>query len=136
MVATTRTYAPKEVSVIVGGFNIKGKTSVSVEFREDRYTETTDIDGGITSTENAAWRLGDITLTMDQASTDNAILSGIHLTGAVVPVIVKDNSGNSIYTMAEGRIKKMPTAEFGAETAEREWIIAGNIDLALEGGNN
>ena len=65
---------------------------------------------------------------LKQSSPSNDVLSGFanvdELTNAgVVPILVKDLSGNSIYFSATGWVKKYPSSEFGKDLANRDWVL-------------
>jgi len=80
-------------------------------------------------------------LTLAQTSPSNDVLSGIaqadRLTNSgVVPVLIQDFSGRSVHVSAFGWVRRVPSAEFGKEISNREWVL----DLAdydpFVGGNS
>jgi hypothetical protein len=125
-----KTYDAAEVSVIVGSRPLKGFAEgsfVSVERDEDSWTKHVGADGEVTRAKSNNLS-GTITITLMQASEDNAFLAGlaqadeIAKTG-VVPVLIRDASGSSLHTAEEAWISKPATAEYGKEAGEREWVI-------------
>jgi len=50
-------------------------------------------------------------------------------------VLVKDNSGRSIYAAEIAWVVKAPTGEFGNESGSRSWIIETDNLEVLTGGN-
>ncbi len=138
-------YDAKQVIVIIGVVPVSGYADgsfVSVENNEDAYTLLVGTDGEATRsrTNNNSSR---ITLTLQQGSLSNALLSGLHeidknsISGAgCFPVLIKDLQGTSMYAAEKAWIVKRPTAEFGREAGSREWIIeTDNLALAIDGGN-
>ena len=121
-----KTYDASQVAIIVGGFNITGFADgsfVSVERNADAFAlyVGTDGEGTRAKTNNKSGRF---TFTLSQSSDSNAILSGIAAAdelknAGVVPVLVKDGSGASLYAAETAWIVKQPAAEFGREIGSR-----------------
>jgi len=125
-----RTYDPRSVIVSIGGVPMSGYadgTFLTVDRDEDAFSKVTGADGYSTRVKSNN-RGGSLTLTLKQSSPSNDVLSGFanldELSNAgVVPVLVKDTSGNSIYFSATGWVKKYPSSEFGKELNNRDWVI-------------
>lgn len=138
-----KTYSPKKVSVVIGGFIISGYAEgsfVKVEYEDDAFTKVTGADGE-TSRTHSANISGTITLTLLQTSESNDVLSGLHIADrlslqGVVPVLIKDNNGTTFAGAPEAWIKKMPESEFAKEMGEREWVIDCGALLYTTGGNS
>lgn len=137
-----RTYDPKQCLVLVGGVPMSGfadGTFVSVERTSDTFTKVSGADG-IVSRAKTNDRSGTLTLTLAQTSPANDVLSGFAiadelLNSGVIPVMVKDISGRSIYVSAFGWVKKPPTGEFAKEISDREWALdLADLDV-FTGGN-
>ena len=137
-----KTYDPSKLSVIVGGFIISGfaeDSLVTVGRREDTFTLTMGADGeGTRSKTND--KSGDVKITLMQTSASNAILTAYakadELQNAgVFSLLIKDDSGSSIYSAEQAWVVKPPEAEFGKAATTREWSIqTDNLDWN-EGGN-
>ena len=144
---SVRTYDPKQVLVIIGGIPMSGfadGTFVSVERTSDTFTKVSGADG-IISRSKTNDRSGSLKFTSAQTSPSNDILTGIALAdelanAGVVPVLIKDNSGRSVYVSAFGWVKKPPVSEFGKEITNREWtldladldvFVGGNADVSV-----
>lgn len=139
-----RTYDAKEVALIFAGNPISGfadGTFVSVDQNEDSFTLAVGSDGeGARSKNNN--RSATITFTLLQTSASNAALAALHNLDilsangdGIGPVLVKDNSGNSLYTADKAWVRKPPTAEFGREVGSREWTIETHELVNLTAGN-
>lgn len=138
----TRTYDPKAITVVIGGFPMGGfadGTFVSVMRSNDAFTKTVGADGDTTRVKSND-KSGELTLTLDQTSLSNDALSTIAIrdelaNAGVVTVRIKDLLGASLYVSATGWIRKVPEVEYGKETSTREWVL----DLAdletFTGGN-
>lgn len=69
-----------------------------------------------------------MTLTLKQSSPSNDVLSGFmaidEATNAgVVPVLIKDLSGNSIYFGAQAWINQYANSTFGKDISDRQWTL-------------
>lgn len=136
------TYAADAVQIIVGGVPISGLadgTFVNIERDEQAYTKTTGADG-TTSRARTGNRSGSITLTLQQTSPSNDVLSGFLVADeagdqGVVPVLVKDTSGRTLCYASAAWVQQMPSQDFAKEVNEREWTLdCARID-AFVGGN-
>ena len=125
-----RTYDPKQVVVSIGGVPMSGfadGTFLLVDRDEQMFSKIVGADGTTTRVKSNN-RSGTMTLTLKQSSPSNDVLSGfaaldeLSNTG-VVPVLIKDLSGNSIFFSATGWIQKYASSEFGKEINNREWVL-------------
>lgn len=125
-----RTYNPKEIIIIVGGFQLSGYADgafVTVERKEDMFNLQIGADGeGVRSKSNN--QSGSINIKLLQSSASNEILSSFakldELSNAgTFPILVKDTSGTSLYSAESAWIKKIAPSEFGKEAGSREWEI-------------
>lgn len=137
-----RTYDPLKVTVIIGGVPMSGfsdDTFVKVSRNEDLFSLHVGTDGE-TSRAKSNNRSGELSLSLAQTSTSNDVLSAFAIAdeqsnSGVVPVLIKDNSGKSVYFSAAGWIKKMPDSEFGKDVKDREWVLdLAAVDVFI-GGN-
>ena len=130
-----KTYDPSQGSLIVGGSIVASWRTVAVVKDEDGFTFDSDTNSGeATRTKNAS-KLGTFTVTLPQASSDNATLSAFEITGALISCVFKDNSGNSLHVMPLGTIVKGADSEYGKEAGDREWTVRGNLDVHVPAGN-
>ena len=138
-----KTYSPKKVSVIVAGVIMAGYAEgsfISVERSADAFTKVVGSDGEVGRVHSAD-RSGRITLTLQQTSESNDVLSALQiadefsLTGKF-PVIVKDNNGTSLYHGMDAWIVKSPNAEYSNSMSPREWMIDVADLTAFSGGNS
>ncbi len=139
---SVETYDPKKVFVIVGGQHITGfqdGSMVTVERNEDAWTLQMGTDGyGTRSKSNN--RSGRITINLMQTSGSNFILSNLAQldelgNGGVVEVMVQDSNGKSLHVMQEAWVVKRPSAEYGKEATNREWIFESDALEHTVGGN-
>jgi len=124
------TYVPEDILVIIGGAIMSGfgdGTFVVVERDEDTFSKKTGANGRTTRTKSSN-KSGSITLTLQQTSPSNDILSAIHAideqTGnGVVPVLIKDKRGTSIHSSPAAWVKKPASASYAKESEDREWVL-------------
>ena len=139
-----RTYDPSQVTIVFAGIPISGfadGTFVSVEQNEDSFTLQVGTDGeGTRSKTNN--RSGRVTLTLMQSSAANDALAAVHSLDVlspsgdgIFPLLIKDNSGRSLFGADTAWIVKPPTGEFGREVTSREWIIETDHLIQSHGGN-
>ena len=136
-----RTYDPKKVAVIVGGIVMSGfaeDTYVKAERSEDAFTKKVGVDGEVSRSRQHN-KSGELTISLMQSSPSNAVLSGFALLdetkgAGVVPVLVQDFSGTSIYISTKAWIRKHPAAEFGKEVGNREWVFDCDVLDPFTGG--
>ena len=137
------TYAADAVQIIVGGVPISGLadgTFVSISRDEQAYNKVTGADG-TTSRAKTANRAGAITITVQQTSPSNDVLSGFMIAdeagdNGVVTVLVKDTIGRTLHSASSAWVQKMPDQDFSKEIEEREWVLdCARID-SFVGGNS
>ncbi len=137
-----RTYAADEVRIIVGGLPISGLadgTFVTIDRDEQAFNKVTGADGS-TSRAKTANRSGSITLTLQQTSPSNDYLTGLMVadeqgSNGVVPMLVKDESGNTVAATGAAWVQQAPSQEYSKEVSEREWVMdCARIDMFV-GGN-
>jgi len=129
-----RTYDPSRVSVAFGPVLLTGWDTVRISREEDGAMFSVGTSGEISRSINAN-KLGTITLTYPQTSTENLILSGYEFSKVTVPVTIIDRSGSTVAIMKFGTVVKPPDSDLGKETATREWLIRGELSVMTIGGN-
>lgn len=136
-----KTYDPEKVSIVIGVMISTGHakgTFVEFEYDEDHFTKAAGVDGGITRTKNANFS-GKLRVTYEQSSPMNDYLSGLaaadRATGAgIVPVMVRDQNGTTLFSAAAAWVQKTPNVGFGDEAASREWVLDTGQAVAFLGG--
>lgn len=137
-----KTYDPKQVIVTVGDKQITGfaeDSMVEVDRLEDAWALTVGVDGEGTRAKSNN-KAGTITLRLAASSDSNAVLGGFAIADEVsnaglVPVLIKDKSGQDIVVASQAYVKKMPTREFARENTTNEWVMeTDNLVMSL-GGN-
>lgn len=141
-----RTYDSGEVQIILGTRRLTGlaaDTFVEVERDEQTFTKKVGADGEVTrsKTRNKA---GQVRITLDQSSRDNAYLQSLHNqdendgTG-IVPVKVIDKSGNPddepIAFAPESWVQKPSVKGYGRDNGTRQWVIDTGVMDETGGGN-
>lgn len=132
-----RTFDPKQVVISIGGVPMSGfadGTFLEIIRDENAFTKVVGADG-YTSRVKSNNRGGTLTVTLLETSPSNDVLSAFAAldeasNSGVVPILVKDLSGNSIYFSATGWIQKLPDSVFGKEINNRAWIIdLADVDM-------
>jgi len=142
-----RTYSPSEIVMTVNGVamgNFADGTFITVARDEQSFTKVTGADGTVSRSKSNN-RSGTVTLSLQQTSPSNEVLSALLAqdeldNSGVVPVLIKDNSGTSRFFSGTGWIQGMPSVEYAKEIANREWVIemadmefnvAGNLGVGV-----
>ncbi|MCP4481417.1 MAG: DUF3277 family protein [bacterium] len=137
-----KTYNGHEVSVIFGARLLTGLVegdAVTIERDTDSWTDSVGLNGEVTRSGSADKR-ATVTIRLQQSSSDNDYCSGIVAAdelakSGVLPILVRDSNGNSIYAAPEAWIQKPTAATFGKEAGEREWVIRCAKVTMFSGGN-
>lgn len=125
-----KTFDPKDVSVIIGGAIMQGfanGTFINVERAEDAYSTDVGADGEPLRVKSNN-KMTTITLTLMQSSDSNSIISAFAIldeksNAGVVPILIKDNGGDTLIVGGRGWVRKMANVEYGKESTNREWIF-------------
>lgn len=137
-----KTFNLKKVACILGGNIITGFAdgdAISIEYDEDHWSLTVGADGeGVRSKSNNL--AATITIRLLQSSPANEILQNFWnadkiADNGVFPLMIKDNSGNSVHVAAQAWVQKQAPAKYAKEAAEREWVIRTDELIPNEGGN-
>jgi len=139
---SVKTYDPGSVSIVFAGIPFEGfadGTFVTVGRDNPSFNSIVGSDGeGARAKSND--QSGTATVTLMQSSVTNDLLSEVvrqdELTGdGVHPLLIKDNSGASIYQAETAWLEKPADGEFAREITNREWVIKTDKLLVLTGGN-
>ena len=139
---SVKTYDPAQVLISFNGFSLSGFADgsfVQVARNEDAFTLQIGSDGeGVRSKSNN--KSGTVTVTLIQSSDSNDILSGFAAAdelsnSGMGALLIKDNSGNSIYAAETCWIKKYADSEFAREAGSREWVFETDILESFVGSN-
>jgi len=137
-----KTYDPKQVIVIAGGFQLSGFSDgsvVTVTYNEDAWAHVVGTDGEGTRSKSNNFS-AEVTATLMQSSDSNAFLSAFAEADRVsnsgsFPLLIKDASGDSLYVAESAWVKKIPDSEFAREAGTREWVLSVDNLVAFVGGN-
>jgi hypothetical protein len=136
------TYASDEVTVIVGGVVMSGfadGTFVTVARDEQAFNKVTGADGSVSRAKTAN-KSGTITLTLQQTSPSNDVLSALMIADelsnqGVVPVLLKDKTGRTTVFSSSSWIQQSPEASMSKNIESREWVIdCAKLEIFI-GGN-
>ena len=139
------TYDADQVNIVFYGIPIAGTADgkfLGVEYNDDAFKLTVGTNGDAcrSKTNN---RSAKITLTLGQWDSVNAALSALYFLdlnspngNGIGPLLIKDNSGLSMYFAAKAWITKGAAAEFDREPKTREWVLETNdLTVYMTGGN-
>lgn len=139
-----KTYDPSNVSMFYGAIPMSGfaqDSAITVEHDEDDWSLVVGVDGEGTRSKTSN-RSATITVALMQSSAVNDLLSASRILDNDTPngtggqaLLIKDNSGRSLYSAVSCWIQKAPTAELNREATTREWTFRTDNLVALHGGN-
>jgi hypothetical protein len=136
-----KTYSADKVLITLGAFPVTGAadgTFVSIEAMTDGVTSESGAYGD-TARSMSLDRRHTITVTLQQTSDTNTVLSGLYQADRVssgngtFPVSVVDLRGQTLFA-GQGWVRKPATAAFSKTIETREWEIEAVGDLVV-GGN-
>jgi hypothetical protein len=141
-----KVYDLSEVTCNFGGFPIEsgygdGDEVIKIEQLSPDFVTKEGADGSVTRSKTNK-RLTRITITLLQTSPANAILSTLNnadrlaANGAgVVPILIRDRQGLSVFAAAECWVETPPPASYGGSDAERQWVLMAARPERFDGGN-
>lgn len=136
------TYDPKMVTIAWGGMILSGfaeGTFIKITRNGNAFDKKRGAGGDVERVNKNAYDF-QVELTLLQTSTSNANLS-VALTAdqvsnvGVLPLIIKDLLGTTLFTAPQAWIAKDPDAEFGDDTSSRAWLFETGAAGSLLGGN-
>ena len=136
-----KTYDPKQVSVIIGGYIVSGYadgTFVTLARNNDNWTRQGGADGEQTRAKSND-RSGLLTITLMQSSLSNGVLQGFAIAdelgnSGTFSFLVKDNNGTEIAAAEIAWVQKPSDKSYAKENENREWIIETGELNYLGGG--
>lgn len=140
---SVRTVDPKNVIITIGGVAMSGFTDgtfLEITRNEPTWSMVVGSDGFVTRGKTNNFT-GSLTLTLKQSSPSNDYLSGLlaldELTNTgVVPVLVKDLSGNSVYFAGRCWINQYADSTFSKEITDRTWVLSMDEANIFVGSNS
>lgn len=141
---SVRTYDPSHVSMFFGTIEVQGfaqDAAISVEHDEDDWTLVVGVDGEGTRSKTSNLS-ATITVSLMQSSPTNDLLNAARILDQQTPggsggspLLIKDNSGTTLFSAATCWIQKPPTAELNREATTREWVFRTDQLVAVHGSN-
>lgn len=124
---TVNTYSPKDLSLSFGGYQIAGWDSISITRTSPSFITVKGIRGKHTRVPSGDTS-ATITVNILQTSPSNDVLSEVHRqdietgTGRL-DIMLKDNSGNSVFSSDEAYITSYPETTYSGNFEYRTWTI-------------
>lgn len=142
MDAVVRTYDPKKVIITFGALTLSGYadgTFVAIERSGAMFEKKKGADGGVDRVNKNSFDFS-VTLTIKQTSPSNLALQAIATADqlsneGVLPLIIKDLAGNSLFTAPQAWISEDPKDEFSDSLSNREWKFETGPSVKVSGGN-
>jgi len=146
MSTETRVYNGDEVSIIFGPVIITGFADgefLRVEQETDDFDSVAGTDGEVAVSKTND-RRGTVTIMLLQTTLANQLLSDLRNAGLTVPnslvafnpLLIRDNTGTTLYTEESAYIGKAPDASFDRTAQPREWMIKCPHLVRVDGTNN
>lgn len=142
MAQTNKNYGLGEITVSLGSYLIDGVEDVNVEFPNAAAGSHVDGNGNVTRIINAGHDYCEITVSLSQTSESNSDLQSLYnetyVSGSrsFFQATVKDENGNTAFTIGEAFFMERPNSQFGKEDLNnRDWKVCGKAESANEGGN-
>lgn len=137
-----KTYDPKMVSASFGALTISGYadgTFINVTRSGEAFTKRKGSGGDVERTNKNAFDFT-IEITLLQTSSINTALSALMDADqlgnvGVLPFIIKDISGQTLFTAPQAWISQDPALEESDETTNRTWTFQTGPAAMVVGGN-
>lgn len=139
------TYSPSDVTFTYAGRALEGfsdNTFISISRESPLYSSKRAMDGTaeVVQQRYSKWV---VILTLTQSSTSNDFLSAMQQflfdnkisAMEYLPLIIKDNSGNTTFFAKDVWIEELPEQTFSDGMGEREWRFVCNDVYSTVGGN-
>lgn len=142
--ASLATYDPSKVYIIIGGVPLSGYadgTFVTIDEMSDGVMSQAGADGEVARSMSTDRRV-EVTITLQQTSLSNAILSGLYIadkiSGAgIIPILVEDLTGGTEFAAGQAWINKQASRGYSKGIETREWkmtaVVATFAALGLGG---
>ncbi|QOS97551.1 DUF3277 family protein [Brevibacterium sp. JNUCC-42] len=129
----TKTYDPKNVSIIVNGVHITGLGEGMVEISKDEDNYETKVGAqGDTIRVKINNKLGTVKITIQQTSPQLSFLEKLANTGEMVPIsVISSNDPKEVSSATEAYVKKNPDRKYGKDAEDREYELQA-LDLKME----
>lgn len=137
---TVNTYSPSDVIITVGGYQLTGWQNITISRTVKGFTVIRGIRGKNTRVPNVDTS-ATITISLLQTSQGNDVLSYIHELDlnegtARIALMLKDNSGRSVFSSNEAYITGFPVAAFTGQFEYRNWeVFAQTTSTYVVAGN-
>lgn len=137
---TVNTYSPSDVILTVGGYQLTGWQNITISRAVKGFTVIRGIRGKNTRVPNVDTS-ATITISLLQTSQGNDVLSYIHELDlsegtARIALMLKDNSGRSVFSSNEAYITGFPVAAFSGQFEYRNWeLFAQSTSTYVVAGN-
>jgi hypothetical protein len=143
----TKVYTGSEVTIALGPVLIESGRADGEFLRvEQESDDTEDVAGadGEVAVSPTKDRRATLTIILLQTADANQGLSALStlarnspgMTGAIVPVLVKDRNGSTLYTGQNAWIQRPPDASFDKTAQSREWTVRVANLIRNDGSNN
>lgn len=140
-----KVYSANEITMMFAGVPIDSGRGddefCSITKVEDTYTYKAGVDGEGTRSENKN-SLYRIIITLMRTSASNAVFSTIHNAdkaipggSGIVPMMIRDRGGRSLFTTAEAWVVKDPDNTYAREANTIAWTIEAHGPINFIGGN-
>jgi len=125
-----KVYDPAQVVVVFGGAKIDGmapSSRVKITFPE-LYTKVVGIDGEVGRGKKND-RTASVTIELLQTSASNDVLMAFFIAddaspiGAILPLMIKNLNGTTLFVTPGAWIKKLPEVTYAAEVGTNTWEI-------------
>lgn len=133
------TYSPQDVTLIIGGYQVKGWESISFRRNSDGYTSIQGIRGKNTRVINKNTS-ATLIIPILQTEQANDVFSSIHEldmengTGRIA-LTLNDKGGNSVFSSNEAYIAGYPEVIYSGDAEYRAWKIMCDSSKFYVGSN-
>ena len=136
-------YSPEDVTILLGGiYKIEGLQEgsfLTISEPKNRWDTSVTADGSVTRTYNKD-TTHSVSITLNSTADANSVFSSWALAdgllfGAMIPLLIRDTTGTSLFYSPMSWIEKVPETAFEDTVSSREWVIRTAGATHSIGGN-
>lgn len=143
---TAKVYTSDEVTIAIGPVLVDSGYADGEFLRVEGETDITEdvvgTDGEVAVSRTNDYRATITVLLLQTADANlglsvlaNLAVNSPGMAGAIVPTLVRDRNGSSLYTAENSWVQKAPDASFDRTAQSREWPVRCAKLIRIDGGN-
>lgn len=135
MLMPTRTYTPRDISLVIGKIPVFTFNEIRLGYTSPRWNFYEGTQGEITRGRVLS-KMAVIDIIIPRTDPTNDMLSGQNIFTDTLPVFVKDRLGLSLAHMNRGTLSELPEPVYAKNVTDNIWRIKGRLNINFIGGSS